>query len=557
MIASKNAYFSSKYLDERHERPRYKNRLQESPTSQLTQNGRLQHNPDDLSEELTPAQLNYLAPKRHRPSHHDTYYQKRHSEDSKDSGSEFSGYYIAQQKRYNQAEKVKPKLYTHKTFQDVFERDRDDRLNPIDVVFDDPEKVRDAEQKQKLTRAVRTVQRKIGKDDYASYDYYVQQKLEAEHRRKAEEDEALRREREAVKLRKRQEKEEKRALKKAEKQRKRLEQKEREQEKERERDLFVDDPSDDEMNNMWKRRWKSTKKALGTNLDMYQRAIERQEELRQEAAESVESLESVVSVPSTQPSMAKTPRFAGPNDNFSPMWNYILSWVVYSPRPKQEMEIDEIADDKIESVEEAEVALPLIQPKSQKLKKRNPLKNYKAVLRNWNQPAAHFLAGEQKSEPSVISKQTQSLVSLPKTICGEAYPEIYEMSINESEPDDELIYNPATNLFEPLHKGEPPTSADAMIQPRFATLHEGGPTKIVSNINALIKSIRIMRIIFAPIDVIAEHFPTLQTVVILLELVIFVWILYELSLLIDAMCMAIKAICAPMIAIGRFMNRVV
>ena len=62
--------------------------------------------------------------------------------------------------------------------------------------------------------------------------------------------------------------------------------------------------------------------------------------------------------------------------------------------------------------------------------------------------------------------------------------------------------------------------------------------------------------IFAPIDIIAENFPSLQTFVILIELAIFMWLLYELSLLIDALCMMVKAVCAPMIAMGRFMNRI-
>lgn len=66
-----------------------------------------------------------------------------------------------------------------------------------------------------------------------------------------------------------------------------------------------------------------------------------------------------------------------------------------------------------------------------------------------------------------------------------------------------------------------------------------------------------MKMLFAPIDIIGEFIPGLQGVVVFIELVLFVWILYELSRLVDALCMMIKAFCAPMIAVGRFMNRVV
>lgn len=83
------------------------------------------------------------------------------------------------------------------------------------------------------------------------------------------------------------------------------------------------------------------------------------------------------------------------------------------------------------------------------------------------------------------------------------------------------------------------------------------PIVVVSTWINLIKRIQIMKMLFAPIDIIGEFIPGLQGVVVFIELVLFVWILYELSRLVDALCMMIKAFCAPMIAVGRFMNRVV
>lgn len=80
--------------------------------------------------------------------------------------------------------------------------------------------------------------------------------------------------------------------------------------------------------------------------------------------------------------------------------------------------------------------------------------------------------------------------------------------------------------------------------------------QVFSHVSATIKRVKIMRIIFSPIDTVAEQFPSLQSIVVIVEIIIFGWILYEISLLIDALCMTVKAVCAPIIAVGKFMNRI-
>lgn len=52
-------------------------------------------------------------------------------------------YYLKQKQRYDEAEEVKPKLYTHKTFREVFinKEEPQHKYNPIDTVFEQSDDV--------------------------------------------------------------------------------------------------------------------------------------------------------------------------------------------------------------------------------------------------------------------------------------------------------------------------------------------------------------------------------------------------------------------------------
>ncbi|EER33231.1 conserved hypothetical protein [Candida tropicalis MYA-3404] len=205
------------------------------------------------------------------------------------------------------------------------------------------------------------------------------------------------------------------------------------------------------------------------------------------------------------------------------------------------------------------------------------------------------IAPSSKRAPSIAATSTKSsrmsqLLSgsenQPKEVIIECDPDEIGSRITE-----EMYYNPVTKQLE----STPPTSTSSMLRsPKsiksartsdsrsMVTVEEeveeleeeeeektgkrtpfqfqfdpNAPIVVVSTWINLIKRIQIMKMLFAPIDIIGEFIPGLQGVVVFIELVLFVWILYELSRLVDALCMMIKAFCAPMIAVGRFMNRVV
>lgn len=538
MNVSRTGYFTSDYLDRRRNQSlsTLPSRLM-SPVS--TPSTPRRDNPDELDEAITPAHLNYLYKKQRTVDYLDYYKPKRKMDDSSSFHTQdldlvqdqprlipagYEGYYIDQKKRYEDAEEVKPRMFTHKTFMDVFDRDQDERFNPIDVVFDDPEKTREQEKKQKLSRAMKSVQKKVGINDYNSYDYYTQNELD-----------------------------EKRAQKEREKAKQKLEKKFKlawkKKKQEKDPELFVqhvsdnsddeemegyeNDPQNENIKKAWKRKWKNAKKALGDDyFDNYNR--EKEARLNQK----VKSIE--------EPEQEVEARLGsiGPNDNFHPLWNYMLSWLVYNSAttqaPASTTPVAPVG--KIVEIDRGESITP-------SKKKRNKLKDYKTKMKRWNEPALAYFGNKAVPETRAVQKFDQA-----STIYTESeFPEEIELS-DDGNLSDEIALGNDVDLYQ-----YPPTLAQAMMtrESRFSKLHEGGPVKIVSNINLLIKSIKIMKIIFAPIDIIAVHFPSLQTVVILIELVIFMWILYELSLLIDALCMAVKAICAPMIAIGKFMNRIV
>ncbi|PVH14980.1 uncharacterized protein CXQ87_005259 [Candidozyma duobushaemuli] len=522
MNVSRTGYFTSDYLDRR--RNQSSSTLpSRSMSPDSTPSTPRRENPDELDEAITPAHLNYLYKKQRTVDYSDYYKPKRKMDDSSSFHTQdldsvqdqprsipagYEGYYIDQKKRYEDAEEVKPRMFTHKTFMDVFDRDQDERFNPID-------KTREQEKKQKLSRAMKSVQKKVGINDYNSYDYYTQNELDE----------------------KRAQKEREKAKQKSEKKFK-LAWKKKKQEKDQE--LFVqhvsdnsddeemegyeNDPQNENIKKAWKRKWKNAKKALGDDyFDNYNR--EKEARLNQKA-KSIEEPESEAEV--RQGSI-------GPNDNFHPLWNYMLSWLVYNSATTQASTTPTAPVGKIVEIDKGESITP-------SKKKRNKLKDYKTKMKRWNEPASAYFGNKAVPDTRAIQKFDQA-----STIYTESeFPEEIELS-DDGNLSDEIALSSEVDSYQ-----YPPTSAQAMMtrESRFGKLHEGGPVKIVSNINSLIKSIKIMKIIFAPIDIIA-------TVVILIELVIFMWILYELSLLIDALCMAVKAICAPMIAIGKFMNRIV
>lgn len=603
MNVSRNAYFTSQYLEQRlparaHRdgaSPQVPRSIPNSPLEPTSLNHTID-NPDELVEEITPAELNYLAPKPKRTrrnrrlvDYYDYYAKPQRHHRTKlvepalpessgehasishdlpllDSDSRFlyepeslyepsvpeqkgySGFYIDQKKRFDESEEVKPTMYTHKTFRNVFGKDTEERLNPIDIVFDDPEDEPDLEASQKLTKALKSVQRKMGKKDYRSYDYFQQKQIEIDA---------------DLKRRELEEASEHAAKAKSKKgfrfglgKKKKVE---------APKEIFVENVSEDDsdyevsglepaaatgeqppksLKKQLRRKWKNAKKTVGDNyFDNYKNELEQREQLK-EAKEAQKLAEKEVEAVLPAP-----PLGVGPQAEFHPLWNYMLSWLVYnhaSPENKQKSsQIDELLED------EGEVSPPYPTTKLAKTKKpKNSQKAYRELLRNWNQPASGFFTG------SIEPRQAKQLVASDPMALEEDYPLEYEVDISDGEGlEDQLIYNPKSGRLEPLSKSY--VASDTLSVETTGKLYDGPPTAIMSNINKLIKHIKIMKIVFAPIDLIAEYFPRMQTIVILLELVIFVWILYELSLLIDALCMAIKAVCAPMIAIGKFMNRIV
>lgn len=100
--------------------------------------------PDNqLEETITPAQLNYLQEQNHyvpyQPEPRQPYQPQQYNPPKpKYPKNKNNDYYIRQKKRYDKAQVVKPKLYSHKTFHDVFEdkTEKLDRYNPMDLVFE-------------------------------------------------------------------------------------------------------------------------------------------------------------------------------------------------------------------------------------------------------------------------------------------------------------------------------------------------------------------------------------------------------------------------------------
>lgn len=675
--------------------------------------------PDDLPEDITPAQLTYLhkperlpiqkqsrrSPKKANISaNYSNYYRKTNQpstlpdddlfedlasstnteemlfherkQKAKPQTIEYEGYYMDQKKRYDEAEFVKPRNYKHKTFKYVFNADRqdDDNYNPIDIVFEDPEKLREMEQKKKFMRAVRTVLAKLGKVDYDSYDYHTQQLLEKERRQAQEARERQQEEArlvseaklEQIELAKGATAEQKRIERENAAEEKRMKKQEAGEQKRSEKetarakkskskfrtailklppgkslvseepdvikvpqgpegevvkDVFVDDNDSDYENDPQhppnktlrkniKKKWRQAKKQLGENyFDNYARKIEEEELAKRnlpivyDEASMTENKEENDHIEANEGDMNNVPkdaeRHVGPNSSFNPYWNYILSYLVYEkPGSSFGSEVDAPADKIVEVVEpekgkkqktsnqikEAKVEKSKHRRAKEKRVNRNgkipslgfafnlpkapklSLQPAKSVFRNWNTPAPAFFAGRRLSDQRELAMVSPGGQHLERPLVDEhGYPFEHTIIYDGSDVDEELIYDPDSGEFKPLSHmmeeddGLMNVNGSVVIKqkPAFHNLHVGAPLTIVLNINQLIKKIRLLKILFAPIDVISELYPSTQTIVVLLELGIFMWMLYEVSLLIDALCMTVRAVCAPMIAIGKFMNRIV
>lgn len=557
---------------------------------------------------------------KHNPRHHqhrDQHHFPSPNHKKVKNPPQNDNFYIQQKKRYDDAEFVKPKNYTHKTFRDVFEDNNEDtgRYNPIELVFDDPEKIREQEENQKFKRAMKTLQVKMGKDDYKNYDYYTNKGKETPNAAQEiftggadsddSDDEADDDKKEEVYVEGEGEEE-------GEDHKKKKKSKHKEAKKK-------------DFKKIWRKGMKKAKKGLGEDfLKNMEKQWEMEEEKRrikelemEASAKDITEEDEVTQEPTIiepdDEEIQSRHFYAGQNPNFHPMWNYVLSWLTYdqqganqiagtTPYPqKQILPSTGSTNDNHEDIKSIIKSDPVpSKPKKSKSRTKKPkntknikvsadqlknfnknlVKNYTGVKNMWTMPASNLFNGQTNqgidgnhnhnhhhdlSNMTIDEALPQSIVDI-RPDENDSQEFIIEVDEDEAESyGEELYYNPITKQLE----REPPTSFLSMDSHSFGTRPtvstgptnrslvntSGGAKSIVSNINSLIKSVKIMKIIFAPIDIIGESFPSLQTLVILLELVIFMWILYELSLLIDALCMMVKALCAPMIAMGRFMNR--
>lgn len=60
--------------------------------------------------------------------------------------------------------------------------------------------------------------------------------------------------------------------------------------------------------------------------------------------------------------------------------------------------------------------------------------------------------------------------------------------------------------------------------------------------------------VLRPLDAVADTWPALQNIVVVLELLLLMWILYQISIIIEAIATAIKTLCMPVIIISRFLG---
>lgn len=454
---------------------------------------------------------------------HEAFYQGDDTslyEPSLPKPQQMSGFYIDQQRRVENSEAVKVNMYTHKTFRDVFQAEEENRLNPMEVVFDEPK----LKTKKKISRAFKQV---FGKNDYASYDYSqhddVDQPESLEVR--SEMGDLSYNDNDNVPVPANPE------VTYGNSDFRRPSQK-------FDAETIRSVPS--EMNQQ-SRKWWTGKGSRGGNSRADDKTFSEDEIQPVE-----ENRHQVPMEGSSMPEMLE----AG---NMQPLWNYLLSWIAYSETEQDAHVIDgkiteirdDVSDDLSSQFECLSTSLSTgnAQEHLQTSRDVNRSKGYRKLLKKLNKPASEYINERnshryKKELPQIANSRhglSESGVLVPQSEgLGLQFPQ----ETNNGEHEQVAESSASNEYFLSKHHDEPPRT-------------------IMSNVNKLIKNIRIMRIIFAPIDIVAENFPQIQTFVIFIELFIFMWILYELSLLIDALCMAIKAVCAPMIAVGKFMNRIV
>ncbi|EAZ62919.2 predicted protein [Scheffersomyces stipitis CBS 6054] len=498
------------------------------------------YDPDALVHEITPAQLiiqqsNTVTP--HRVERRGAYKPREQTPEIKG----YDGYYINQKKRYEESP-YKPKLYTHKTFRDVFndKEESTDKYNPMEFVFPEGEK------KSKFAKNVQFV---LGKDNYDEYNYYDHNKGEKKKKRKKKINEPT-----EVFVKELSDDDEEDYTENGPK----IYLTEEEQQKAKKNRKFT---------KVFKSKMKRARKELGK--DFVNNAIKQQElesRRKEEKSEKKRAEEEDKQIALKEEAeriraLEEEQRRIGQNPEFHPIWNYILSWLVYDASISKTPAADEEPVENKEQQETSKSKKLIISSKNFK----NIKKNYLNLVHKWNEPVSHVFNEPPPPYPTSRSIKAKTLRSFESSAFdegdGDSKEFVIEYDDDGTEITQELYYNPVTKQLE----ATPPTSYSSL-DPSAKSVSSsmmgygidttGSAVAIISNINALIKSIKIMKILFAPIDVVSEYFPNLQTIVILVELVIFVWILYEVSLLIDALCMMVKAVCAPMIAMGRFMNRI-
>lgn len=538
--------------------------------------------PDYLHHEITPAELIQHQPAPYRASRHDPYAirgqrgVRRAAPPQQAPKPKYDDYYIKQKKRHDESP-FKPKLYTHKTFMDVFHDKGEDsgKYNPMEFVFEEDD------EKNNLKKVFKSLQNKMGREDYSNYDYYKNKpKKEAlqevfvapvsDDDDENEDGENYYYEGEDVEKK---DGEKKEGEKKQKDLKKVWKKKMKRAKKELGRNFFANADKQHEIH-------ANSKKAKGKKAELGPVPVPETETEFHENHKEDSEIEEFVRDPEVLPvesfSSEEEIHRINENRNFHPAWDYMLSWLVYKgtqDEPIMEPRIEPIPEERKKSKSvffshdtsrSGPKPSKSLANQPQRFNLKSLKKNYGLVMSKWNDPMVTlFNENEPSSRSLAVSKRSRmTKISLPgSTYDGNDTFEIEIDDDDESEIRQVLYMNPITKQLE----DSPPTSFNSLdpdVQSidssSYNIFHSAdhGPVAIISNINNLIKNFKIMRIIFAPIDVIADSFPNLQTIVILIELVIFMWILYELSLLIDALCMMVKAVCAPMITMGRFMNRI-
>lgn len=507
---------------------------------------------DQLGSEPTPAELKKIhdnnilvTPIERTKSLQENQKRKLPSRENKNND-----YYLKQKQRYDEAEEVKPKLYTHKTFREVFinKEEPQHKYNPIDTVFEQSDDVAGTKgTNAKLATFLKSI--KVVKSDYNDYNYY-------DHRRRKSG-----------------------------------------------RDVFVNEVSDDDdddddaeeaaslqeasqvgdrgstpkrrskkkktLKTIWKNKVNRAKKELGRDFDSHISGNREQDVLAEISSSSSENIPE--SNQKGNDTVAKTGNEFAITSMVSLSFSYLWSWYdFYHNKSPSDQSVPGQSRDKAMVPATTLFSTHINDnvgtqsPHKLKGQKRARFANgSRQLFTNWNQPAKHMFQSDttaRRNTHRVIYPKKSDTSSLISSSPSEFIVE-YDSS-DEDSITQELYYNPQTKQLE----AQPPTSFQSMITTSKSSSSNSStsdftndsisPLNTVSNLLDLIKQIHIMQLIYTPIDFIGGYFPQLQTLIIVLELILFVWILYEVSRLVDALCMMVRAFCSPMIAVGRFMNKI-